>query len=459
VYPTEPIAPQRRGKRTRPSPARTEAPRQAPPATDALPTGAELVARTRALLERFPLRLTGTAGERGLQEACAKELEELGGVSEWHDFRWGRSIYASLALHFGLATGALVLGVWAPIAAACIHLVVALSYVSESARKRPLLRWALATVRSQNVLVTFPARRAMRHRIVTLAHADAAYTGLLFSPAIVRLAAKESTSVIGRAFRKGLAVAIAGLFALAALESLLPWLPASPLWRVLACLLAVPSIAAFVLNLDVVVRNRVVPAANDNLSGCVATLELARHLRSRLPDDIELVTVITGCEEAGTGGATNLARDFVASERWSTTDTTVLALDTFSGGEPRLLQEGELVAKAIPPRLLALTNAVCEANPSLGPVTPYEIPSGATDAWPFLIAGFESVGITCIDPSLGAPRNYHLPTDDADHLDAAAFARTFAFTERFVTALAEERSDRSPGGEQLGVGRACAFTR
>jgi hypothetical protein len=416
-----------------------------PSTAEALPTGAELVARTRELLERFPLRLTGTAGERGLQEACAKELEDLGGVSEWHSFRWGRSIYASLALHFGLATGALVLGLWLPLAAACIHVVVALSYVSESSRKRPILRWALPTVSSQNVVVTFPARRAMKHRIVTLAHADAAYTGILFSPGMVRLAAKETTNPLGRAFRKGLALATFSLFALAALEALLPSLPASALWRLLACVLAVPSIAAFVLNLDVVARNRVVPAANDNLSGCVATLELARRLRSTLPDDIELVTVITGCEEAGTGGATNLARDFVASERWSTTDTTVLALDTFSGGEPRLLQEGELVAKAIPPRLLALTNEVCDANPSLGPVTPYEIPSGATDAWPFLIAGFESVGITCIDPSLGAPRNYHLPTDDADHLDAAAFERTFAFTERFITALAAERSDRSPG--------------
>jgi hypothetical protein len=388
------------------------------------------------------MRLTGTAGERGLQEACAKELEALGGVSEWHDFRWGRSIYASLALHFGLATFALVLGVWAPMSAAFLHLVVAVSYVSESAWKRPLLRGLLESVASQNVIVTFPARRAMKHRIVTLAHADAAYTGVLFSPKMVRLAAKETKSLIGRAFRKGLALATFSLFALAALEALLPLLPPSPLWRVLACLLAAPSVAAFVLNLDVVVRNQVVPAANDNLSGCVATLELARRVREALPDDIELVTVITGCEEAGTGGASCLAREVVASGRWKAEDTTVLALDTFSGGEPRLLQEGELIARAIPPRLLALTNAVCEEHPSLGPVTPYEIPSGATDAWPFLVAGFESLGITCIDPSLGAPRNYHLPTDDADHLDAAAFERTFAFTERFLVALAAERSGR-----------------
>ncbi len=445
MYPTE----HRDSPRARRRPSRSAKKSQlAPPARaapqDAL-SGAHLVARTRELLERFPFRLTGTDGERGLQEACAKELEALGGVTEWHTFRWGRSLYASLALHFGLATAALVLGMWSPAAAACLHVVVALSYISESARKRPLLRWALPTVSSQNAVVTFAARRTRKHRIVTLAHADAAYTGLLFSPAMVRLAAKETRSPIGRAFRKGLALATFSLLVIAALEAAHPWLPASPLWRVLAFGLAVPSIAAFVLNLDVVMRNQVVPAANDNLSGCVATLELARRLHSKLPDDIELVTVITGCEEAGAGGATCLARDFVRAQRWSLDDTTVLALDTFSGGEPRLLQEGELVAKAIPARLLALTERVCADDTTLGPVTPYEIPSGATDAWPFLIAGFEAVGITCIDAALGAPRNYHLPTDDADHLDAAAFARTFAFTERFVAALAAERSDgRAP---------------
>lgn len=403
--------------------------------------GAHLVARTKALLDRYPHRLTGTTGERGLQEACAKELEELGGVTEWHGFRWGRSIYASLAFHFGLATAALVLGYWAPVAAAGLHLLVAASYASESARKRPILRWALPTVASQNAVVTFASRRPMTHRIVTLAHADAAYTGVLFTPAIVRMAAKETQNPVARLFRKGLALATASLVALAAVELVTAWLSVGVVGRVVpAVLLAIPSLAAFVLNADVVVRNRVVPAANDNLSGCVATLELARRLAKTLPDDIELVTVITGCEEAGAGGATNLARDFVAARRWSTADTTVLAFDTFSGGEPRLLQEGELVAKPLPPRLVALAEQVCREHPETGPVTPYEIPSGATDAWPFLIAGFESMAITCIDPALGAPRNYHLPTDTAENLDPAAFAKTFAFTEKLVLALAAERS-------------------
>ena len=431
-----------------PSPLLPLPPERIPEATAAaLPTGAELVERTRVLLERFPHRLTGTAGERGLQEACAKELEALGGTAEWHSFRWGRSIYQSLALHFGLATAALVLGYFAPFAAAFVHVVVALSYASESAWKRPILRWALPSVSSQNVIVTFPAKRPMRHRIVTLAHADAAYTGVLFSPSIVRMAAKETKNPVGRAFRKGLALATFGLVALAAVEAMAPLVPASAMasyaWRVLAFALAVPSIAAFGLNLDVVLRNRVVPAANDNLSGCVATLELARRLQGTLPDDIELVTVITGCEEAGTGGASALARDFVAAGRWTAASTTVLALDTFSGGAPRLLQEGELVSKPIPPRLLALAARVCDEEPSLGPVTPYEIPSGATDAWPFLVAGFESLGITCIDPDLGAPRNYHLPSDTAENLDAPAFARTYAFTSRFIAKLAAERSARS----------------
>ena len=140
---------------------------------------------------------------------------------------------------------------------------------------------------------------------------------------MVKMAAKETKNPIGRAFRKGLALATFSLLVIAALEVAMLLVPgAANVLRGITWLLAIPSIAAFLLNLDVVVRNHVVPAANDNLSGCVATLELARRLAGHLPDGIELVTVITGCEEAGAGGATNLARDFVASGRWSPKNTT-----------------------------------------------------------------------------------------------------------------------------------------
>lgn len=386
--------------------------------------GIYLVERVRTLLTQFPMRLTGTAGERRLQEACAKELEARGGVVDWHFFGWGRSIYQSLALHFGLATFATVLAAWAPWPAAALHVIVALSYMSESMYKRPLLRRMLPSVRSQSAIVTFASRGPKKRRLVTLAHADAAYTGILFSPALVKMAAKETTNPIGRAFRKGLALATFTLFPLAALEAarLGPW-ALLPAW-----LLTLPSLAAFVLNLDVVVRNRIVPAANDNLSGVVASLELAARFAEERPDGLELVIVITGAEEAGTGGASRLAHDYAS--RWSREETTVLALDTFSGGDPRLLQEGELIAKPLPPRLVAMCTKIDSE------VTPYEIPSGATDAWPFLARGYEAMAVTCIDASLGAPRHYHRPSDTADNLDPLAFARTYRFTEALVRSLA-----------------------
>ena len=129
------------------------------------------------MLDRFPLRLTGTAGERGLQRACAAELENLGGVAEWQDFRWGRSIYQSLALHFGLASAALVLGFWAPVIAACVHVVVAASYISESAWKRPLLRWLLPFARSQNVVVVFPSPAGVGLMAVTRMSLESFFSG------------------------------------------------------------------------------------------------------------------------------------------------------------------------------------------------------------------------------------------------------------------------------------------
>jgi hypothetical protein len=403
--------------------------------------GARLVARTAKLLERFPSRLTGGSGELGLQEACVEVLESYGGEAEWHRFRWGQSIYASLALHFGLATVGVALVAYAPWLAAALHALVAISYVSESAFKRPLLRRLLPAVQSQNAVVTFAAKKAVRRRIVTVAHADAAYTGLLFDPRLVKLAAREAQGAFGNMMRKSLAQAVFGLAVLAILElalgaQLIPvGLPRTLTWALLG-VCALPSVLAFVFNADVVLRNRVVPAANDNLSGCVATLELAGMLARDLPDDVEWVAVLSGCEEAGTGGAAELVRSRIATERWAKDATLVLALDTFSGGKPRLVQEGELWSREVPEVFLSATRAVCAEDPALPRVTPYAIPSGATDAWPFLVAGYCAVGITCIDPTLGAPRNYHLPSDTAENLDAAEFADTFRFTEALMRRLA-----------------------
>jgi Zn-dependent M28 family amino/carboxypeptidase len=180
----------------------------------------------------------------------------------------------------------------------------------------------------------------------------------------------------------------------------------------------------------------VVPGAADNLSGCTASAELAHRLVGRLPDDVELVIVFSGAEEAGTGGAYRLAQEVTKSGEWSTKDTIVLGLDTLSNGTLRLLEEGELWRMPLPAVLVEAVDAENRAAPSTPPVGIYVVPTGATDALPFLSKGFQAGSLTCIDPEIGAPRHYHHPTDTWRNVDVQQLEASIDFAERLILRLA-----------------------
>lgn len=397
------------------------------------PTRPTPLERLRHLEELGPRRLTGTPTERRAQETIAAELGALGYRLDWRPFSWSQSIYASLMVHFGLATAAVGVGFAWPFVGAALHVLVVISYALESTRKGLLLRRLFPTIDSQNLLATKPARALRRKRLVLIAHSDAAYTGFLFDPRLVKLATKQPPPGLGY-LKKQLGVATLAVTAVAALElvaALGVW--SAPGW--LRGLVSLPAVISFVLNLDVVLRNEVVPGAADNLSGCTACVELAHRLEGRLPEDVELVIVISGAEEAGTGGALRLAQEIVRKNEWSPTETMVLGLDTLANGALRVLGEGELVAVPVPASMLEAVEAVNRANPTLPQVTVYEVPSGATDAMPFLAHGFRAMSLTCIDPELGAPRHYHRPSDTWRNVDAQELNASIDYAEQLVLRL------------------------
>ncbi|MCA2977981.1 MAG: M28 family peptidase [Myxococcaceae bacterium] len=210
--------------------------------------------------------------------------------------------------------------------------------------------------------------------------------------------------------------------------------------------MTVPAVVTALLILDVVLRNRAVPGAADNLSGCSACVELAARLGPRLPDDVELVIVISGAEEAGTGGAQRLAEQVVASGEWTHADTIVLGLDTLSNGALRVLEEGELWRLPIAPLLVEAVAEENAARPRLPPVTRFVVPTGCTDALPFLVRGFPASSLTCIDPGIGAPRHCHRPSDTWSNVDEVQLVASIEFAERLVLRLS-----RHGGGERRGA--------
>lgn len=398
---------------------------------NALNARAQPLERIRQIEELGPRRLTGTPLEKTAQEKLGAEVAALGFSLDWRPYKFTQNLYAGLMVHFGIAVLGTVLGFWWPLAGALLHGFVAVSYTLESTRRGLLLRSLFPSIQSQNLVCTLPAKTTLRRRIVLVAHADAAFTGKVFTPALIKVATKEPPKGLGW-FKKQLGTATATvainavLFTLATLNV---WY--APWWLVSA--LTIPAFLTFAFNVDVVLRNQVVPGAADNLSGCSGCVELAHRLVGKLPDDVELVIVFSGSEEAGTGGALRLAQQLESSNEWKKEQTVVLGLDTLSNGTLRYLEEGELWPIAVPPSLEA---AIVATNAEGGEqATKYVIPTGATDALPFLVRGWQSVSLTCIDPEIGAPRHYHHPTDTWSNVDEKQLGASIDYAERLIRRL------------------------
>ena len=380
---------------------------------------------------RWPARLAGTPAEKEAQERLGEELAALGGSLDWHRFTWPPHLYGALALHFGLGVVGALVAKKRPGLALALHAVTAASFVSEATRRGLVLRNLWPAASSQNLLASFRAPgdgSPVRKRVVLLAHADSAYTGFIFNPAVLK-AVVGPPPADGGAKGKQLVLPTASLAVLAALD-LVRLTGHAPRWIDTATTLAaIPPAIVAALNLEVVLRNHVVPGAADNLSGCVAVVELARRLAPGLAAGTELVVVITGCEEAGTGGADRLARDMKGT--WSTDSTTVVAIDTLTNGDLFYLEEGELSRLPAPPSLVrAIEETSAEAD--MPRVERYVVPTGATDALPFLVRGYEAIALTSVDRVIGAPRNYHHPTDTAANVSPDELARSIDFSERFL---------------------------
>jgi acetylornithine deacetylase/succinyl-diaminopimelate desuccinylase-like protein len=367
-------------------------------------------------------RLAGSAQERQAQEIFAQVFERDGLDVGWHRFKYNQSLYANLVLHFGLAVVGTALSGVMPLVGAFLHGLVVVSYALDTTKRAMVLRRLFPFVDSQNLLATRRAKGAVRRRLVVMGHADSAYTGWLFHEKMLRNATQSPGPL-----KKSMVVILVTLSVLALLE-VISLFVAVPFFWVWAWLLTVPSVIGLVLNIQVVAHNTLVPGAADNLSGCAALVVLHRRWAADLPDDVEVVYVVTGAEEVSTGGAWMLARDMRTV--WDPSNTTVLAIDTLAGGDIRLLVNGELWTGTIPAGLEAAAMETAAAHPEFGAVSRYAIPSGATDAAPFERYGFEAISVGCVDPDIGAPRNYHVPADNPQNLDLDQFERTVGFIEQ-----------------------------
>jgi Peptidase family M28 len=264
--------------------------------------------------------------------------------------------------------------------------------------------------------------------VVFMAHHDAAHSGLVFHPALPRIAMERLPAVHAKASQS--VPIIFGVF-------LGPVLLA--LWGLLGrrSLLgagAFFSIGATAAMTDIGLR-RVVPGANDNLSSVGALVALAHALRERPPQGVRVTLLSTGSEESFMEGMQAFARrHFQALPREA---TEFVCLECV--GSPVLcLVEGEgMLRMRLYPEDARETLAAAAAEAGV------ELRRGlrtvaATDGLIPLRSGYRVSVLGGVDETK-FPANYHWPSDLPDNLDWSSIERAVEVCRAYVRRLEAAR--------------------
>ncbi len=400
-----------------------------PSARSEMQTLREVIER---IVEECPRRQPASEDERRAQEIMRAEFESLGLTTHEEPFYFNDNLYANLALHFGLGTLGTIVSGLAPALGLLLHLGVGTSYVAESTRRAYLLRRLFPFKPSQNLFATIPAATVEPDlRLVFLAHADAAFTGMVFSPLFVKLSSGEPPFGL-RYLQRSLAMTTHSQFVLAGFDFLrLCFGPLTWPLRPLEAVLTLPALIAFALNLEMVLRNEIVPGANDDLSGVVGMLLLAQRLAPVKPENVELVFVVNGCEEASLGGGDAMAR--AKKGEWDRKKTVFVGLDGLANGELKFLEpEGEVVRTHVPRWLRKVAEETARSERRFTEVEAFEPPVGGSDVAALLAHGWDGLCLACVDPERGSPRHYHQSSDTPANLDYDKIVYSVDFAERLA---------------------------
>lgn len=389
------------------------------PAGDAERAARARIARDIAELAAIA-RGSATPGEHAAAHWAAARLRELGAadVRVTH-FRYRRSFAQAHALHMAAAAGgALVAAAGRRRAARLLGRLVAgaalLSFELDYSGRRQFARQLPPAGEGASV----NGRLGEGPRtLVVVAHLDAALTGAIWSPVLLRAGDAWAR-------RSGRRASLALLPELAMLAALLGGRRA-----LRSAAGALVGFAALVLEC---LRHEPVPGANDNASGVAAALELARRLTEQSLPATRVEVILPGCEEAGMGGMAAWLAE--AKGKLDPARTLLIGLDTVGSGEPIVLAaEGGLWPVRYRPEDVQLVRRAATAR-GLDPPRPWRL--GAwTDPALARLAGLPAVSLLSVRDG-GFP-NYHRPSDTPDRVDVGCVLRCVELAEAVAREWAE----------------------
>ncbi len=259
--------------------------------------------------------------------------------------------------------------------------------------------------------------------IVVMAHHDAAHTAFFFNPAITEAVGENAPWVFENNDTSPPLMwpTVAGP-ALVATGAVL----GSRKLTGLGTLVSAGS-AAFMAHIG---AGQVVPGANDNGTGCVAQIAIARALAERPPENTRVLFLSTSEEALCEGMGLFMERH---SGELPVDSTFFLCLDTV--GSPNLLVlrgEGMLKLREYPAVSLELLDSTAEEL-GIG-LFPNLRLRNATDGIFPLAAGYQCVSVASCNQWKN-PSNYHWKTDIPENVDYGTVADAIRLSEAVIRKL------------------------
>jgi Peptidase family M28 len=363
----------------------------------------ELIERVVRELASYE-RASASDGERRAAEWLAGELREAGcRAVRVEKERAHGGYWWPLGL---LNAGALLASLRGRLAASLAGAVAAAAVYDDVGGGRLWFRRAALPHRPTWNVVAEAGDPDAERTVVFVAHHDAAHSGLVFHPALPRVAMRRMPELHAKADQS--VPIIYGVF-LGPLLLALWGLTGRRLLKAAGTFFAAGATAAMA---DIGAR-RVVPGANDNLSSVAVVVALAHSLREDPPAGVRAILLSTGSEESFMEGMQAFGRRHFSGLPRATTEFVCVECV----GSPQLCvveAEGML-------RMRHYDEGSREALAAAGAAAGVELRRGlrtvaATDGLISLRAGYRTCTLGGVDETK-FPANYHWPSDTPDNLD------------------------------------------
>jgi acetylornithine deacetylase/succinyl-diaminopimelate desuccinylase-like protein len=378
----------------------------------------------RALIERVVRELaayerpSASAGERRAAEWLAAELRDAGAR---HVRIEEERAHGGYWWPLGLLNAAALLAARNRRLAALVGGLCAAAVYDDVGGGRLWFRRLALPRRATCNVVAEAGDPAADRTIVFVSHHDAAHSGLVFHPALPRLAmermpklhakADQSIPILFGVFLGPLLVALHGLTGLRALRG--------------AGLFFAAGAAAAMADIG---ARSVVPGANDNLSAVAVNVALAHALRDEPPAGVRVLLLSTGSEESFMEGM----QGFIRRHRGELSPGRTQFVCLECVGSPQLcVVEGEGMLRM---RLYGERSRAALA--AAGEAAGVKLRRGlrtvaATDGLISLRAGYPTCTLGGIDETK-FPANYHWPSDTPDNLTWESVEAAVAVCEAYV---------------------------